>query len=149
MSFPNVKASDRATVAAVLDPVSQAAGTVTTGWVSMATFSRILAILQVGALGASATVDAKLQQAVDSSGTSAKDISGKSITQLTKAGTDDNKQVMVNCEAAELDVANSFNYVRLSVTVATAACLINALVIGFDARYQPATQKTTVDEVIA
>lgn len=148
MSDPNVKGSDKATVVAILDPVSQSAATVTTGWVSMATFFQLLFILQVGALGSSATVDAKLQQASDSSGTGAKDITGKGITQLTKAGTDDNKQVLINCKQDDLDLANSFTHVRLSVTVATAACLISAVGLGLDARYQPATQKTTVDEVV-
>jgi len=34
------------------------------------------------------------------------------------------------------------------VTVATAACLIGAEVFGLDARNQPATHDTTVDEVV-
>ncbi|HZP94293.1 MAG TPA: hypothetical protein VFB20_15640 [Burkholderiales bacterium] len=148
MSNPNTKPSNRAIVQAVLDPVSQGAATVTTGWVPMSTYDSILAMLMVGALGASATVDAKLQQAQDSSGTGAKDITGKSITQLTKAGSDDNKQVLVNCRADELDVNNAFTHVRLSVTVGTAASLIAACVFGLDARYQPGTHKTTVDEVV-
>lgn len=148
-SMPNIKPSDKATVAAVLNPVSQGAGTVTTGWVSMADFENLLAILQVGALGAAATVDAKLQQASDSSGTGAKDITGKAITQLTQAGTDSNKEVLINVRSEELDVNNSFTHVRLSVTVATAASLISAILLGFDARYQPATHKATVDEVVS
>lgn len=148
MSNPNTRPSDKATVQAVLNPVSQAAATVTTGWVPMSTFENVLAILLVGALGASATVDAKLQQASDSSGTGAKDITGKAITQLTQAGTDTNKEVLINVRSEELDVANSFTHVRLSVTVATAACLISAVVLGFDARYQTQTQKATVDEVV-
>ncbi len=147
-SNPNVKPSDRCTVAAVLNPVSQGAGTVTTGWVSMATFESLLAILQVGALGTNATVDAKLEQAQNGSGTGAKDVTGKAITQLTDAGTDDNKEVLINLRSEELDVNNAFTHVRLSVTVATAACLISAVVLGLDARYQPAAQTATVDEVV-
>lgn len=149
MSYINTKPSSRAVVAAVLNPISQGAGTVTTGWVSMATYDAILAILQVGVLGASGTVDAKIEQATSSGGAGAKDLSpARSITQLTKAGTDDNKQVSVNVRSDELDVANGFAYVRLSVTVGTAASLISAVVLGFDARYQPATAATTLDEVV-
>lgn len=148
MSFPSIRPSDRATLMAVLNPVSQAAATVTTGWVSMATFNAIMAVLQVGAMTLNGTVDAKLQQASDSAGTGAKDITGKAITQLTQAGTDDNKQVVINCRAEELDVDNSFTHVRLSVTVAVAASLIAAAVYGLDARYAPATDATTVDEVV-
>ena len=131
----NLRPSDRAAVVAVLNPISQAAATVTTGWINMATFASIMAILQAGVLGASATVDAKLQQATDGSGTGVKDVTGKAIVQLTKAGTDDNKQVVINCRADDLDIANNFTHVRLSVTVATAACLIGAVVLGFDPRY--------------
>jgi hypothetical protein len=40
---------------------------------------------RLGVLGASATVDAKLQQATDNSGTGVKDVTGKAITQLVKA----------------------------------------------------------------
>lgn len=143
-----LRLSDHVTVAAVLDPVSQGAGTVTTGWVSLVTFRAILAVLQVGAMTTNSTVDAKLQQAKDSSGTGAKDISGKSITQLTKAGSDDNKQVLINCRADELDGDNSFTHARLSITVAAAASLLNAVVFGYQPRYGPQTNKSTVDEVL-
>lgn len=143
-----IRPSDIATVLTKLDPVSQGAGTVLTGWVPLSDALGVLAILQVGALGASATVDAKLRQATDASGTSAKDITGKAITQLTKAGSDDNKQVLVNVRPDELDLAGGFTHVALSITVATAACLISALVLGFDAKFQPKTQATTVDEVV-
>jgi hypothetical protein len=51
---------------------------------------RLMAII-LGVLGAAATVDAKLQQATDTSGTGAKDISGKAITQLVKASNDNNE----------------------------------------------------------
>lgn len=148
MSYINALPSARATIAAVLDPISQAAATVTTGWVSMATYDAICAVLQTGVLGASATVDAKLQQATSSGGAGAKDITGKAITQLTKAGSKDNKQAVINCRADELDVTNGFAYVRLSVTVGTAASLIGAMILGFDARYQPATVAASVDQTI-
>ncbi len=148
MSNPNIKPSNEAVVMAVLDPVSQAAATVTTAWVPMTDFEAIQAILQVGALGAGATVDAKLEQATSAAGAGAKDIAGKAITQLTKAGADDNKQVVINCRSDELDVAGGFAYVRLSVTVAVAACLISAVVLGHYARYQPHAAVATVDEVV-
>jgi hypothetical protein len=149
--FPNAKASERVAVLDVIDPVSQAAGTVTTGWLSVGQFEHVLAMLQVGALGASATVDAKLQQAQKSDGTGSKDVAGKAITQLTKAGADDNKQVLIDLAAEDLDVEGGFSYVRLSVTVAVAACLVSASVLGFDARYFPAytSNANSVDEIVA
>ena len=148
MSMPNIKPSDKVAVGAVLDPVSQAAATVTTGWVSMQTAENLLAILQVGAFGASATVDAKLQQASDSGGTGAKDISGKAITQMVAAGGN-NKQVLLNVRSEELDVTNGFCFVRLSVTVGTAATLISALLLALDGRYQPIAQPASVTQTIS
>lgn len=147
---PNVKPSQRVAVLGKLDPVSQSAATVNTGWISAANFYKFLAILSVGAMGASGTIDAKLQQASDSSGTGAKDISGTTITQLTKAGSDDNKIVEINLDQSQLDLANNFTHFRLSVTVGTAASLIAAQVLGFDPRYAPASDYdiAAVDEIV-
>jgi len=148
MSNPNVKPSDRAVLAGVIDPDAYAAATYTSGWVSLVTYYSIMAILTVGDIVATGTVDAKLQQATDSGGTGAKDVSGSDITQLTAAGTDSNKQVIINCTADDLDVANSFTHVRLSVTLGTAGADMGAVVLGHDARSQPATDLSTVDEVV-
>ena len=89
-------------------------------------------------LGASATLDAKLQQASDSGGTGVKDITGKAITQLVKA-SNDNNEAMINLRSDELDVNGGFCYFRLSVTVGTAASLYSAIVLGFTARDYPAS----------
>ncbi|QEH80837.1 hypothetical protein EIK56_23000 [Sphingomonas sp. C8-2] len=146
----NLNASAVVAVLAALDPVSQGAGTVTTGWIDMQNWFRAMAVVQVGALGASATVDAKFVQAKDNAGGSAKDVPGTAITQLTKAGTDDNKQVVINLRPEDLDFNNGYRFVRLSITVATAASLISALVLGLDARYGAAdmSDATTVDEIV-
>jgi hypothetical protein len=145
---PNLKPSSQLTLLAKLDPVSQAAATVTTGWVAAYAFHQLLAQLVVGVLGASATVDAKLQQASDSGGTGAKDVTGSAITQLTKAGSDDNKVVLINLDPNKLDVDNGFDHVRLSVTVGTAASLIAAQVFGMNPRQGIAAQLAAVDEIV-
>lgn len=132
--FPNAKITEVMALLATIDPVSQAAGTVNTGWIDAGSAFGIVAALQTGVLGASATVDAKLQQAKDSSGTGAKDVSGKSINQIVKA-SGDNKQAIINCRGQELDVEGGFRYVRLSVTVGTAASLIAAQVWAASERY--------------
>lgn len=135
--FPNAKGSELLSVLATIDPASIAAGTVTTGWVSAATHHSMLALIQSGTLGTAATLDAKLQQATDSSGTSAKDISGKAITQIVKA-SGDNKQALINLRPEELDVTNGFAYVRLSLTVGTATSAASAQLLGVNPRYLPA-----------
>ncbi len=144
----NILPSNRAPIVGVINPDANAAGVLTTDWISMANFGSIMAIIMAGELGASATIDAKLEQATDDSGTGAKDVDNKAITQLTKASNDNNEAV-INCRSEELDIANDFAYVRLSMTVGVATSDSAAIVLGFDARYQPADDLATVVEVVA
>ena len=142
--------SEKLPVVAALDPVSQAAGTVVTGYADMGKTKQVMFVLSVGAMGAGGTVDAKIRQATDSAGTGVKDVTGKAITQLTQAGGDGNKQVVIGVRADELDVAGGFNHVALSITVATAASLISAIGIGGEPRYAPVDgiDLTSVDEIV-
>ena len=135
--FPNAKGSELLAILATIDPASQAAGSVSTGWISVANHHGLLAVIQTGVLGTGATVDAKVQQALDATGTSAKDITGKAITQIVKA-SGDNKQVLINARPEELDTVNGFGFVRLSVTVGVAASIVAAQVLGVNPRVLPA-----------
>tara|TARA_R110000796_G_scaffold160130_6_gene276929 strand:+ start:280 stop:723 length:444 start_codon:yes stop_codon:yes gene_type:complete len=144
----NTLPSERAAVVAVIDPDAATAAAYNSGWISMATFQSVMAIIQTGTLGTSATVDGKLQQATDSSGTGVKDIAGKAITQLVKA-TNDDDQAIIQCRSAELDVDNLFNHVRLVMTVGTATSDASAIVIGFDARHAPASDLASVVEIVS
>lgn len=144
--YQSLKFSDRAGILTTLDPASVAASTVLTSWVPVSKWHSVAAILQTGVLGASATVDAKLRQATDSSGTGAKDITGKSITQLVKA-SHDNKQAIIEAKAEDLDQANAFTHVALSVTVGTAASILSAVLFGHNARYLPGSDFDDVDVV--
>ena len=150
MDNSNLLPSQRAAVAGFVNPVSQAAGTVTTGWVAVKDFESFLAIITAGVLGASATLDAKIQQATSSGGANAKDVTGKAITQMVKA-TDDNKIAEINLRADELDVNGGFTFIRVSATVGTAASLIAVHLLGFDPHYGPASDNdsTSVKEIIA
>lgn len=139
--------SDRAVLAGVIDPDAYAANTYETAWIDMGNFDQIQALILAGDLGTNATLDAKLEQATTDGGT-AKDVTGKAITQLTQAGTDSNKQAVINCRADELDVANGYRYVRLSMTVGTATSDAGAVVLGHEARYAPSADLSSVDEVV-
>jgi hypothetical protein len=143
----NPPISSQVVVAGVIDPDAYSASTVTSGWIDMGMFEAIMATVMVGTMGTSATVDAKLEQATDAAGTGAKDVTGKAITQLTQAGTDSDKQAIIECRSDELDVNNSFTHVRLSVTIGTAACDAGAIVHGVAARYQQ-DNAATVDEIV-
>jgi len=146
----NALGSESVAVLGVIDPDATAASTVTTDWGDMSKFETCMAIVMAGTLGSSATLDAKLEQASDSSGTGAKDITGKSITQLTQAGTDADKQAIINVRAEELDIDNSFNHVRLSVTVAVATSDAGGILLGLNPRHAPASDNdlASVDEIV-
>ena len=144
--YPNAKFSEQAALLGSIDPISQGVGAVSTAWLSVRDFERFLATLQTGILGVAATVDAKLQQATDAAGTGAKDITGKAITQIVKA-TGDGKQAQIDLRADELDMANSFAFFRLTVTVAVAASLIAAKVSGGVAKNMPASAFTVATVV--
>ena len=132
---PNAKPSEHLSVLATIDPASVAIGTVLTAFVPVKQHFALLALINVGAFGAAATVDAKLRQALDAAGTGAKDITGKAIVQMLAAGGN-NKQVMINAKVADLDTENNFAFVALSVTVGAAATLLGAILIGAYPRYE-------------
>ena len=135
--FTNSKASEMLAILATIEPASQSAGTATTGWVSVANHHGLLAVVQTGVLGTLATVDAKLQQATDSTGAGAKDVAGRAITQIVKA-TGDNKQALINLKPEELDTLNGFGFIRVALTVGVAASITGAQLLGVNPRFAPA-----------
>lgn len=135
--FPNAKGSEELSILATIDPISQGAGTVTTGWVNVANFHALLAVIQTGILGAAATLDGKFQQAQDNVGTGVKDVATKAIVQIVKA-TGDNKQALINLKPEDVDNTNGFGFVRLSLTVGVAASLVSAQLLGVNPRYATA-----------
>jgi len=144
------KPSEMAAVAATIDPASLTANTYVSDWVDMKNFEQALAVILVGAITTNGTFDAKLRQATSSAGADAKDVTGKAIAQLTAAGTDSNKQALIQVRGDELDVAGGFSFVALSITTATAASLAGAAVLGFNPTYGPASgyDLSTVDEIV-
>ena len=89
----------------------------------------------IGVIGSSATIDAKLRQAQDASGTGAKDLGSHAITQITAS----NKTAILEARADELDATNGFGFVAASVTVGTAASILGVTVYGVNPRYSPAS----------
>lgn len=155
MGNQNILPSNRAAFAGVIDPDAYAPAAISTGWVSMVTFKNIMAVVMAGDFGTAGTINAKLEQAQDSGGTGVKDITGKAITALTQAGSDSNKQAIINCRDDELDINNDFTHVRLTVTVGdttspvTATSDMAAFIIGMDPKFGPADDLASVDEVVS
>lgn len=144
------KPSELAAVVACIDPDAYTAAAYTSDYVDMQDFQQVMAVLQVGTMATNSTVDFKLVQATDSSGTGVKDISGKAATQLTEAGSDSDKQVILQARGDELDVAGGFRYVAAIMTVATAASDAGAVLLGFGPQHGPASDYdlASVDEIV-
>lgn len=118
-----------------IDPVSQGAGAVTIGsGVDMSKFRRAIFVLDVGAFGASATVDMKLVESTSSNMSSPSDVVGTNvaITQLLAAGGN-NRLASLEIRAGQ----NTKRYVGVTVTVGTAATLIQVLALGGEAIQKP------------
>jgi len=129
--------SERVAVVATIDPDANVTGTIASDWVDMTMFDQTMTIVLTGELGASAGVDVQMEQATDSSGTGAKDITGKTITELVKA-TNDDDQAVINVNAGDLDIAGDFTHIRALGTTATATSDWGLVIIGSRARRQPA-----------
>lgn len=142
--------SEKVAICATVDPDVLTAAAHTSDYVDASEFESLMCVVLAGTLGTSATVDAKLVQATDSSGTGSKDISGKSITQLVKA-TDDDKQAIINVRQEELDLDNGFTHVAVTVTVGTASSDGGAVILGLNPRYAPASDNdlASVAEIVA
>lgn len=134
----NALPSEVAAILATVDPDALTATTHDSDWVDMGKFDQVLAVVMAGTLGTNATFNAKIQQAQDDQGTGVKDITGKAITELTEAGTDQSdSQALINVRAEELDLVNAFTHIRLRITVGTATSDGGGVLLGFGARYLP------------
>ncbi len=129
MTNINQKLYEVAPLVGIIDPDAIAAGAVSTGWIDAKIAFSYMAIIMAGTLGAAATLDAKIEQATDGSGTGVKDVTGKTITQLVKA-TNDDDQAVINLKQQDLDVANDFTHFRLTMTVAVATSDAGGVVIA-------------------
>jgi len=132
--------------AGVWYPIEKVPATYTSDWMLMSNYQRFIAVMLVGVIAAGGTVDLKLEQDDVGDGSNTKNISGKSITQLTQAGGDGDDLVGIELKTEEMDVDGGFKYVRLNLVVAVGNAFISALPLRFIANYPPVP--TTVWEEI-
>lgn len=135
----NRNLSESLAVVGVINPTSQAAAESLSGAVNTALHRRLLAVIQVGAFGASATVDAVFKASATAGGSYVA-VPGSAITQMLAAGGN-NKVVELELKAETLAALGVGPYVKLSVTVGTAATLTSAVVYGSADRYEPASDQ--------
>jgi hypothetical protein len=138
------KPSDKAAVIATIDPVDANNADSETDVIDMSKWHEVLFIVMVGAIASSGTFDFKLQESDNSDGSSASDISGKSITQLTDA--DDNKQVLINLRSEEC----SKRYVKGVMANSAHSQLAAVVALGMEPRVGPASDDdlSSVDEIV-
>ena len=112
-----------------------------TGYVDMADYHRAFVWLHVGTPAGASTIDVTLQQATDTDGSDAKeltDITGvaatKDITQIV-AG-DAGVYVGIEIRSPEFDVTNGFHCLQVTVTVGTAAYTYSLVIFGIVSRYE-------------
>ncbi len=140
-SYIKQKGSDKCSYQDVIEAVEGAA--TTTGlWIDAGICFNFLA--HVGSALVGTSLNFKIQQATDSSGTANKDISGKAIVALTSAGT-----ALIDVTASDLDTDNGFTHIAMVLVTAGATTLASAELIGIDARYEILAQGAEIDEVIS
>jgi len=133
--FPNAKGSELVGVVGNIPAQAVAGASVTSGWISMSQLFSLLALIEVAALGASASVAASISQAIDNQGTSAKAL--KSIAPITSS----NQIALADVLADSLDGANGFSYVQLTLTVTGASSIVGAKLLATTDRYYPASSQ--------
>lgn len=145
----NEAITERMAILSVIDPQSVGTDGATGDVIDMDDHRRVVFILAIGAMQSTGTVDLAIKGDTASGGAYATTIPGKSITQLTEAGTDDNKQVMIEVTAEEV-AAQSLRYLKPVVTVGVDASLMCLIALGDFARYSNATgyDLASVDEIV-
>jgi hypothetical protein len=139
--------SEALAVVSCIDADANAAGTFWGDAVSMGTFHKVMYVLSVGDMAASSTVDYSVYGCATIDGTYAAFTTAKAATQLTQAGTDADKQVVIEVDAVECQV-DSYIYVKDRLLVGTDAVDACAIGLGAFAKYELATDLSSVDEII-
>lgn len=148
--------SDRLAIVSVIDPADRASGTTLGDVIDMSVHRQLMFIVAVGNIQKPNTIDFKVTECATTGGTYVP-ISGKSITQLTQAGTDHNKQAIINLNASELTAG--YRYVKGRLYVAGVTGTGNngqsVITLAGKSRWSDAVTTTvygdlaSVDEIVA
>lgn len=141
--------SEALAVVACIDPDAYTTGTQDSDIIDMSKHARVIFIVMAGVLGSSATIDFAVWGSAASTMTSQAALTGKSITQLTDASTDDDKQAIVEVTAEEVK-AQGYRYIQGTLTVAVATSDAGVIALADHSRYHPASELdlASVDEIV-
>lgn len=138
--------SEEWAVLATIDPDAYATGAQSSDVIDLEDVYEVAAIVMAGTLGTSATLDAIMRE-MTASGSGTTTVAGGigAITQLTQAGSDSDKQAIIQFRSDA--VAN--RWCKLVMTVGTAASDAGAIILG-RRRYNPASDHdlASVDEIV-
>jgi hypothetical protein len=116
---------------------ARAAGTYATGWIDASRFQRLVALLQVGTLAGSASINMRWQAATASDGTGSADINSTSCITATLGSASNDKIQPLELRLDQNPSTNRF--VRAYVSAATSTWLGGVVVIGNTAIHEPAS----------
>ena len=144
----NYRLSEAIAVVATVDPEASSVGAASSDYIDMQDFESIIAIVSLGIMVSSGTLDFKLQQATSSTGAGVKDITSASITQMTSA--DNDEQAIVGLRATALDVANDFQFVKGVLTFGTAGGDSSVVILAGNPKVGPASDNdlASVGEIV-
>lgn len=138
------KLSEEVAVLGVIDPQTTDAA-LSTDYGDAGKFEKFAGIACIGAVDQAVAV--KLQQATTATGAGAKQLG---ICDLTFSSSADNKQCIIEGKADDLDVANSFRYVCMTMTPAASGTIyVQGTLLASEPRYGPSSDNdlATVDTI--
>lgn len=144
--------SEELAIVATIDPDAYTTGTQTSDIIDMRYHKRVMFIVEAGTLGSSATIDFLVfGDSAAAMGTEVA-LTGKAITQLTEAGTDSDKQAIVEVTAEELaSQIVGGRYIRGKPAIGTATSDAGMMALADRSRYTPASDYdlASVDEIVS
>lgn len=125
-------------IVATIDPDAYGTGDQTSDIIDMRYWREVSIDVYGGTLGTSATLDIAVSSSANSNMSSPTVLTGKSITALTEAGTDSDKQARVRVTAEEVAANGAeHRYIQVTATLTAATSDYAVAVYGSPARYMP------------
>lgn len=142
--------SERLAVVATIDPDAYGTGAQTTDIIDMAKIRRVLFVVMAGTIASTGKLDFVVYGSAASNMATPGALTGKAITQLTEAGTDSDKQAIVEVTSEEV-AAQGYRYIRGTMTLTTAGADAGVIALAGDITYRPASDYdlSSVDEIVA
>ena len=126
--FANAKLSERLAVAGAIDPDAYTANSYLSGEIDAGLYEQLMFVGLAGTLGSSGTLTFAVHGAAAAGGSYAA-ITDKANAALTQAGTDADKQVIINLRGADL-LSQARRFVKHSMIVGVQTSDCGAIVLG-------------------